>query len=139
MTPFQDVYDKFLHLVKDFELARMDDVDLEDELFNFMDSAIALHFTNCRQDLTDMDIANKQFNVELTRQEVNILANGMVLAWLEPKIKTDRVIEMQVGSRDFRATSSQAHLIALLKLEDETIKKLNRYKTSYEYSGFEGF
>ena len=54
-TPFQDIYDKFLSLIEDYELALFTDEDLAYLLSNYLSRAMSLDFKQCTKDLTDFD------------------------------------------------------------------------------------
>ena len=139
-TPIDKVYKKFLSFIgRDFEFASLDDVGAKEVLDELLDTVIALHFSDCYQDITETDISSGEFPVELTRTEVSIIAYSMVLPWIEPKILTDENIIAQMGSRDVQATSIQAHLNTLMKLEKRTQSKLKSYREKYMYEDFEGF
>lgn len=139
-TPYTDVYNYFLHLIDDYELAMYDVVDFEDSLESWLEMASSIHFVECNLDLINiMDDVNKEFTSTLGLDEIVILSYGMVLSWLEPRINTLEVIRKELGTKDFRITSSQAHLNTLTKMRNESLSKLKYYKKQYEYKNFEGF
>ena len=139
-TPYSDVYNYFLNLVDDYELASYDIADFEDSLESWLQIASSIYFVECNLDLINiMDDDNKEFTSTLGKDEIIILSYGMVLAWLEPRINTLEVIRKEIGTKDFRITSSQAHLNTLTKMRSESFSKLKFYKKQYEYKNFTGF
>lgn len=139
-TPYTDVYNYFLSLIDDYELAMYDIVDFEEGLEIWLEIASSIYFVECNLDLINiMDDVNKEFTSTLGLDEIVILAYGMVLAWLEPRINTLEVIKKELGTKDFRITSSQAHLSTLTKFRNESFSKLKFYKKQYEYKNFDGF
>lgn len=138
-TPFQDVYDKFLSLIEDYELALFNDIELNFLLSNYLSRAVSLDFKQCTKDLNDYDKNLKQFNVDLTYEEQWIIANGMVLSWLEPKIKRERLLRDAISDRDYKESSHANQLKELLNLESVTRNKLRSYIISYTHNDFDGF
>ena len=138
-TPFQDVYDKFLNLIEDYELALFTDVELDFLLSNYLSRAISLDFKQCTKDLSDYDKDLKQFNINLTDEEQWIIANGMVLSWLEPKIKRERLLRDAISDRDYKDSSHANQLKELMNLDSATRDKLKEYIISYTHNDFDGF
>jgi hypothetical protein len=139
-TPYTEVYDYFLMLIDDYELASYEIDDFEDGLKKWLEIASSIYFVECNTDLINiMDDTLEQFSTTLGKDEVVILAYGMVLAWLEPKINTLEIIRKELGTKDFRITSSQSHLNTLSNFRSESFRKLKFYKKQYEYKNFSGF
>ena len=137
-TPFQGIYDKFLSLIDDYELALFNDDELDFLLVNYLSRAVSLDFKQCTKDLTDFDKELKQFNEVLTSEEQWIIANGMVLSWLEPKIKRERLLRDAISDRDYKESSHANQLKELLNLESATRDKLKGYIISYTHNDFDG-
>lgn len=139
-TPYTEVYDYFLMLIDDYELASYEIEDFEDGLKKWLEIASSIYFVECNTDLINiMDDTLEQFSTTLGKDEIVILAYGMVLAWLEPKINTLEIIRKELGTKDFRITSSQSHLNTLSNFRSESFRKLKFYKKQYEYKNFSGF
>jgi hypothetical protein len=139
-TPYTEVYDYFLMLIDDYELASYEIDDFEDGLKKWLEIASSIYFVECNTDLINiMDDTLEQFSTTLGKDEIVILAYGMVLAWLEPKINTLEIIRKELGTKDFRITSSQSHLNTLSNFRSESFRKLKFYKKQYEYKNFSGF
>ena len=138
-TPFQGIYDKFLSLIDDYELALFADDELDYLLVNYLSRAVSLDFKQCTKDLADYDKDLKQFNVDLTDEEQWIIANGMVLSWLEPKIKRERLLRDAISDRDYKESSHANQLKELMNLESTTRAKLHSYIVSYTHNDFDGF
>lgn len=137
-TPFQGIYDKFLSLIDDYELALFNDDELDFLLVNYLSRAVSLDFKQCTKDLTDFDKDLKQFNEVLTNEEQWIIANGMVLSWLEPKIKRERLLRDAISDRDYKESSHANQLKELSNLESATRDKLRSYIISYTHNDFDG-
>lgn len=138
-TPFQNIYDKFLTLIEDYTLAILSDEDLEFLLSNYLDRAISLDFKQCTKDLSDYDDVLSQFNMQLSSEEQWIIANGMVLSWIEPKIKREKLLRETISDRDYRESSHANQLKELGNLEKNTKARLKAYIISYTENNFNGF
>ena len=137
-TPFQDIYDKFLNLIDDYELALFKENDLKFLLQNYLSRSVSLDFKQCTKDLTDCDYNLEQFNVDLSGEEQWIIATGMVMSWLEPKIKRERLLRDAISDRDYKESSHANQLKELLNLESATRNKLQSYIISYTHNDFDG-
>jgi len=137
-TPFQEVYDKFLTYIDDFELATLHPEDVEFLLSNYLSRAVSLDFKQCTKDLDDIDKDLKQFNEDLTSEEEWIIATGMVLSWLEPKIKRENLLRSAISDRDYKESSHANQLGKLIELEQLTRRRLKQYVVSYTHNGSDG-
>lgn len=137
-TPFQKIYDKFLSLIDDYELALFSDEDLKYLLSNYLNRAISLDFKQCTKNLNNYDEVLEQFNEELSDEEQWIIAHGMVLSWLEPKIKRERLLRDAISDRDYKESSHANQLKELLNLESSTRDRLKEYLINYTYNNFDG-
>ena len=62
----------------------------------------------------------------------------MVLSWLEPKIKRERLLRDAISDRDYKESSHANQLKELLNLEYATRDKLQGYIISYTHNDFDG-
>jgi hypothetical protein len=67
MTPFTDVFQRFLNKVTDSNLASLLPDTLESIMTEYLRSAI-VRFRKCKQNLQDFDVDLQQFNVDLTHR-----------------------------------------------------------------------
>ncbi len=137
-TPFQDIYDKFLNYIEDVELAKLYDEELEYLLENYLSRAVSLDFKQCKKNLNNIDKDLKQFNEDLTSEEQWIIATGMVISWLEPKIKREDLLRASITDRDYKESNHANQLDKLMDLEESTRKKLKQYIISYTHNNFDG-
>lgn len=75
---------------------------------------------------------------DLTNQEILILAQGMVLAWVQTKVNREEHLRNYVSDKDLKNLSSANMLDKLLLLEANTEKKYRLAKQKYSYIGFGG-
>ena len=68
----------------------------------------------------DVMIECSVFNVDLTSEEINILAILMMIAWTQRQITSIENTRMKYSGADFKMTSQANHLAKLLNLLSET-------------------
>lgn len=137
-TPFQSVYDKFLSYIDDYELALITTEELDDMLEGYLSRAVSLDFKQCKANLNNVDLDIKQFNEELTPEEQWIIATGMTLSWLEPKIKREDLLRAAISDRDYKESSHANQLDKLMELEQLTRRRLKQYIVSYTHNDSDG-
>lgn len=64
-------------------------------------------------------VDRSSFNVELTSEEINILALLMMQSWVQRQVTSIENIRMKYSGPDFKMTSQANHLSKLLSLLDE--------------------
>lgn len=67
-----------------------------------------------------MLIEKSSFNIDLTSEEINILAILMMNGWLQRQVTSIENIRMKYSGPDFKMTSQANHLAKLLSLQKET-------------------
>lgn len=135
MTTYDKIYSRFLIKINDYELKETanSDPQLFDEiLLKYLQGAIP-KFHYCVKDLSQRDDVNKQFSIELTELEQEILATKMVLEWLTPMILREENIRQSLGSKDYKIFSSANHLQRLLDLKEVYEKEDNDLSKMYYF------
>ena len=143
-TPFTTIYNRFLGKITDdmyMELTPQDTLrDLSNILiqslpafefprFNLYDYTIETKSITeeevksddfiINQDDNQFIIDNSRFNIDLTEEEINILAIIMMATWLQRQITSVENIRMKYSGADFKMTSQANHLSKLLSLSTE--------------------
>ena len=67
-------------------------------------------------------IENSHFNIELTSEEINILAILMMNSWLQRQVTSIENLRMKYSGSDFKMTSQANHLAKLLSLQKEVYR-----------------
>ena len=136
-TPIQEIYRKFLGMIEDEEWLLVDEDVIEDLMLNYLENA-TVEFHQCKKDLT-IDYDSMCFVEELGMNEVMILAWGMVIHYLQPKIKREENLRQFVSDKDFNKLSNANMLMRLMNLEDKARKQLETYQGKYRFKSFEGW
>ena len=136
-TPIQEIYRKFLGMIENEEWLLVDDDVIEDLMLNYLENA-TVEFHQCKKDLT-IDYNSMCFVEELDMNEVMILAWGMVIHYLQPKIKREENLRQFVSDKDFNKLSNANMLMRLMGLEEKARKQLDTYQSRYRFKEFTGW
>ena len=147
-TPFSNIYDSFLSKLTDDMYMELDELQTHRMLEELLLSAIQ-KFEFPRFDITNYETSyldnvdeysgedsngndaiayiynGGKFNVELTQEEINILATYMVVEWLGQQLASVENTRMKYSGSDFKFTSQANHMAKILTL-----------KQDYEREGF---
>ena len=96
-TPYEKVYGCFLNRTTDFNLAELDDYTLNEMLKGWLRSATVK--TRTSGDLSRDDDA-EAFNKDLSDLDVELLAMGMTLAWLDQTLNSSELTLMMLGGKE---------------------------------------
>lgn len=134
-TPFAIIYDRFLSKITDdlyVELTKEDTFrDCETMLLSAIPAFEFPRFPTFDYNLAiEYESANGvkargRFNSTLTLEEVSILADLMMIEWLQRQISSVENTRMKYSGSDFKFTSQANHIDKLLKMLKE-YKTLNR-------------
>ena len=136
-TPIQDVYRKFLGMIEDEEWLLVEDEVIEDLMLNYLENA-TVEFNQCKKDLS-IDYDTMTFEETLSMNEIMTLAWGMVIHYLQPKIKREENLRQFVSDKDFNKLSNANMLMRLMNLEDKARKQLETYQGKYRFKEFTGW
>ena len=112
-TPYEKVYCRFLNKCTDFNLADLDDHTLNEMMKDWLDSAVIR--TRTSSDLSARDDENEVFENDLSSQDVELLAMGMILAWLDQRIQSTELTSMMIGGKEEKL--KQLFVYSSLRLE----------------------
>lgn len=130
-TPYEPIYNRALAKIQDFDLAILQDRDLEEMLHGWLMSAIA-KFRQCKNDLSDRDEELRQFNVDLEDEEIEILAIMIVREWLAPQVHSALLTKQIFGGKEENYFSQSAHLKQLM--DADTSLRVEAQKLSRDYT-----
>lgn len=131
-TPYEAVYERFLPKLTDYSFANLTQEEMEASIQEYLKSAI-VKFTFCRKDLYDRDDLLKQFNEDLTGQEIEIIANLMIIDYLMPKLISADLLQQTLNSKDFKLYSQANHIKEIRNLRDMLKNETDRMMMNYNY------
>ena len=129
-TPYEKVYGRFLNLTTDFNLAELDDHTLNEMLKDWLHSAIVK--TRTSGDLT-RDDDNEVFKNDLSDLDIELVAMGMRLAWLDQRINSTEYTNLFVGGKEEKFYSPSSQLSELRALRADTLREMQQLYTYDTY------
>ena len=134
-TPFETIIDCFMGKITDDMYLELTYEDTLKDAKLFLLDAIP-YFEFPRFALYDYDLVLEQYNVDLTREEINIFALLMKTAWLERQINSVENTRMKYSGSDFKMTSQANHLSKLLQLKSENVREATHAQRLYKRRRF---
>lgn len=132
-TSYNDIYDRFLSKITDYELAELLDEEIEAELNKFMRSAI-VDFKYAESDRLVRNDESKEFVNDLTEIEQEIIAKFMIVHWLNPQILRLENVRNELGNKDFKLYSPANFLDKIRVLKRELKDEANNDMIYYLYN-----
>lgn len=130
-TPYEKIYGRFLNHATDFNLADLDDHTLSVMLKDWLHSALVK--TRTSSDLSLRDDENEVFNNDLSNLDIELLAMGMRLAWLDQRINSTEYTNLFVGGKEEKFYSPAAQLSELRALRSDTLREMQQLYTYDTY------
>ena len=131
MTSYETVYGRFLNSPTDFNLADLDDHTLNEMLKDWLHSAIVK--TRTSNDLTRDDEV-EAFKNDLGDLDIELLAMGMKLAWLDQRINSTQYTNLFVGGKEEKFYSPSSQLAELRALRADTLREMQQLYTYSTYN-----
>ena len=132
MTPLDEIFDRFYSLIKDTDLAKLDDEDLY-KLTKVYYEMAATRFKECKNnlELVQDEEGNYYTTDKLTVEEQNIIAQGMILYWIESKANYNKLMKNQINTKDYNQLSNANVLLRLNELLDYYRKNFLSQRKAY--------
>ena len=132
MTPLDEIFDRFYSLIKDTDLAKLDDEDLY-KLTKVYYEMAATRFKECKNNLELVQDSEGNYSIvgKLTVEEQNIIAQGMILYWIESKANYNKLMKNQINTKDYNQLSNANVLLRLNELLDYYRKNFLRQRKAY--------
>lgn len=130
MTSYEVVYKRFLNLVTDFNLADLDDYTLNEMLKEWLHSAIVK--TRTSSDLSRID-EQEAFKNNLSDLDIELLAMGMRLAWLDQTLNSTELTLQFIGGKEEKYFSQANQIAELRALRADTLREMQQLYTYDTY------
>ena len=131
MTSYETVYTRFLNSTTDFNLAEFDDHTLTEMLRDWLHSAVVKTRTSSN---LARDDKNEVFNNDLSDLDIELLAMGMRLAWLDQRINSTEFTSLFVGGKEEKFYSPSSQLAELRALRSDTLREMQQLYTYSTYT-----
>ena len=131
---FNDIYSCFLGKITDFDIPNMEDEIAQEVLLGYLKSVIAQPtvrgiFTTLKTDAYE-GLVNYQLKVSADDDEdftTELLARGMVVAWLEPQVKTVVNTAQFFGGKEQKFYSQSNHMSELQSMLETEKNELGKF------------
>ena len=124
-TPYEKIYNRFSQKITDFNLTEVDDYSLDEMLQSWLNSSI-VRIRKCQHDLSKRDDEIQEFEEDLSDLEIELLAMGMVISWLDQSLNSTELTLMMIGGKEEKLWQIFAH--GSLHLETLQCISLNCWK-----------
>ncbi len=118
MTSYQKAYDAFFRYITDDMYMMITKEETEADCESLLLASVPLY--EFPETVIRLDEVNKQFNRELSLEELNIIGFGMVQIWLQRQITSIELIRQKMTGADFKVSSQASHLNRLENLLKST-------------------
>ena len=127
MTPFKNVYDAFFRYITDDQYMEFSEEETTEDCEGLLLASIPLfEFPSHPLDYSSDKEGNKFFTADLTLEEINILAMGMVQIWVQRQVTSIEQTRQKYSGQDFKLTSQASHLQRLMILLTRTKEEHRR-------------
>lgn len=117
-TPIQTIYDSFLAKITDDMYMELTREDTERMLFELFENALP-RFEFPRKDIYNYNAESQTYNIELSKEEINIIATYMIDEWIGHQLASVENTRMKYSGTDFKFTSQANHMQKLLQLKKD--------------------
>lgn len=125
-TQFSEVYSLFLGQLDDFELASVDEDELDFVLRRYLVNSLP-ELSSSMIDLELIDFTLNDFGAQLSYIEKAIVAKSMKLEWLREKLNSADLMVKSIGDRDFNSVQGFNYLKEISKVEKELQNDIREY------------
>ena len=123
-TPYEKIYDRFGQKITDFNLAEVDDDSLDKMLLGWLNSSI-VNVRKREHNLFLRDDEAQEFQADLSDLEIELLALGMKLAWIDQYLNSTELVLQFIGGKEEKYYSQSAHISELRELRKDTLREMN--------------
>lgn len=132
-TPYEKIYNRFSQKITDFNLVELDNDSLGEMLLGWLNSAI-VRIRRCKHDLTKRDDELLEFAEDLSDIELELLAMGMVISWLDQYLNSTENVLQFIGGKEEKYYSQANHMGELRALREHITLEMNRLHNYYTYT-----
>ena len=131
MNTFQDVIDMFLNLISEAKYLEYDLSELKLELG--IKARMVIARTSVLKKV-QFDRNTQELTRELNDMEALILAHGLIIYWLSPKIYNYELLETQIASKDVTIFSNSGLLAEMRALKNNSEAEYHSLVADYDFT-----
>lgn len=126
---FEDVLEMMLSMLNDYDITGYTDNDL------YLEVGIRVNIVLAKAMLDDIefDAEFSEFSRDLTLYEANILAHGLLMQWLYPKVHNTEVLETQLTNKEFTAFSNANRINSMIQLQRNAQEEFYYLVSNYDF------
>ena len=117
-TNFEQVYNCFYSKITDDMYMELDETQTKALSEELLLNALPW-FEFPRKNIHNYNLEEKNFNIELDYEEMNIIAVYMMIGWFDQQLASVELIRMKYSGSDFKFTSQANHMSKLLALKKD--------------------
>ena len=102
-----------------------DDYSFDEMMDGWLNSAI-IRVRKCQHDLSKRDDELQEFEEDLSDLEVELLALGMTISWLDQYLNSTELVAQFISGKEEKYYSQAAHIKELRDLRESTVLEMNR-------------
>lgn len=136
MTNVDSIYEVFLSKFDDYTWLVIDKDVIRKLMNTYLKSSISKFKKTCRKELNFNSDGN--FTVELSDEEIEILAKLMLIEYLNPKIIKEENLRQNITTKDYNDFSKANLLKNLIALRNEYKYDVEFDISEYDYEEFGG-
>lgn len=139
---YQDIYSRFLQKITDYELAQLSQVDVYEMMCGWLHATLSRPYVrslfselefkdevltmSCALSNPVNDSADTEFVIELS-------AMGMVVEWLEPRVKSTTNLAQMFGGKEQKFYAQSTHMAELKSMLTDARVELRKMIRDYGY------
>lgn len=121
-TKFSDVYQRAIFKFTDYSFLDAITEFKEELLQKYLLATIADFQHMCDVDINDYDLENKQFNVELDNEIIEILSWGIAYHWINARALNSELLRNKIHNKDY-TSYSPANLLKEIQSLRSTVEQ----------------
>lgn len=137
-TPFSNIIDKALVVIRDYSLDALYDIN-EDSFDSVMTGYLIKgvpKFVECKQDLS-YDVDTATFDSDLTNLEMDILADYTVISWYESNLNDVLEFKETLQDREFKRLATGQNLKPRQEYLTMLYTRVKQSTTNYLWSNWD--
>ena len=132
-TSYEKIYDRFSQKITDFNLAEVDDYSLNEMLLSWLNSSI-VNVRKRTHNLSLRDDEAQEFQEDLSDLEIELLALGMKLAWIDQYLNSTENVLQFIGGKEEKFYAQSSHIAEIRAIKDENLREMNRLHNYHTYT-----